>query len=651
MMNIKYWNRVRDALQRDFWLFALLTLLVIGVYANSFPGAFILDDLHIVKSNELVTNFDLAGMFRSDYWRGAENSGLYRPLTILSLAVNRMIFGEAVWGYHLVNVNLHAGVVLLLWLVMKRLGLSRSVAFFAASLFAVHPIHADVVNIVVGRSELLVALFLLAALLWDEVPTLLARVLVCCCFFAALLSKEHAITFLALLPLIHAYRFGWRASLRKNYWLYAALLLVSMVWLGLYFNAPIETLPRSIYTVEAAPLAHVEWPVRVLTALVYQWHYLAKQFVPFGLQAVYSIADLPPFVSSVFSLTGLSTIAATLGAFLLLLHGWRKRNVAALFGVLYVISFAPVSNILLPIGVSFAERLTYLPSVWFCAGVAALYGYTQGRAGSSYLGLGMVAWLCFLTGVTVVRNPDFSSEIRLWSAEVKQNSADFLGWSNLAESLASSNRDAEAEVAYQKVAALAPDFPGGLRSRAAFLRDRGRYAEALQAGERALAISIARQDFPVVAFDHVELADALIGLQAYEEALDHLDKVDPAMGMTTRLLELRGKVMYGLGRYPEAMTTIERIVVVDKRTDIRLTYALAAIQLERFEEARSALEENVKLRNNVNGWNLLGVVCALQEDWVSAIAAFEMTVKLQPKNPNYRRNLDRAFRKRDGAAE
>ena len=72
-----------------------LCLVVSLVYANSFPGAFIFDDIHIVQNNALVKNLDLATIFRSDYWHGIDNTGLYRPLTILSLAVNRLVLGES----------------------------------------------------------------------------------------------------------------------------------------------------------------------------------------------------------------------------------------------------------------------------------------------------------------------------------------------------------------------------------------------------------------------------------------------------------------------------------------------------------------------------------------------------------------------------
>lgn len=621
-----------------------LFIVALLAYANSFPGAFILDDLHIVQNNVLVSNPNLITIFRSDYWYGFENSGLYRPLTILSLAVNRMVLGEAVWGFHLVNVLLHAALTVLTYITLLRWGLARGIAFMAAALFAVHPIHADVVNIAVGRSELLVACFLMGGFCLARGEGGASKISVCLCYFAALLSKEHAITFLALLPLWTAFVNGFAPAWRRNWPLYIGLLLTTVCWSALYLYAPVQTMPRSIYSHEASPLAFVTWDVRVLTALLLQWLYLFKQVLPLGLQAVYSTADLPAFITSPWSVSGVLVIAGTLAAVGLVACGWRRRNLLALFAAFYAISFLPTANIFFPVGVTYAERLAYFPSLWFCVWVAVLLGWLSDVRGGKLLGSGLfVGYLLFLAVVCLWRNPDFSSETRLWNAEVVNNPEDYLGWQNLAESLANSRRYAEAERAYRRMSELAPDYPGGVRAWAAFLSGQGRHQEALLVSRRALEIALAREDFTAVAYDRVKLADSLIALGDHQEALSQLDQIDPRMGLTTRLLELRGKALVGLGRYREAAKTIERIVEVGKKSDIRVTYALALINLARLAEARHQLEEDVKGRDSAEGWNLLGVVCALQHDWPSAIAAFERATKRDPDNYRYRENLKRAI--------
>jgi tetratricopeptide (TPR) repeat protein len=251
-------------------------------------------------------------------------------------------------------------------------------------------------------------------------------------------------------------------------------------------------------------------------------------------------------------------------------------------------------------------------------------------------------YLILLSGISIWRNPAFASETRLWQAEVASNPKDFLGWQNLAESLSNSRRYVEADAAYRQMLALAPDYPGGLRARTSFLRGQGRHQEALQTASKALAIAQARSDFTAIAFDRVELAEVSLGLKAYDQALAHLDQVDPRMGVTTRYLEIRGKALAGLGRYQEAAATIERIVTIGKQSDIRFHYGLVLLNLNRLEEARRQIEEDVKLRNDAQAWNLLGAICAQLGDWAAAVSAFEQASILKPENAYYRENLARA---------
>lgn len=623
-------------------IYTLLFLGALLAYANSFPGAFLLDDLHIVRKNPLVADVDILAVLRSDYWHGVENSGLYRPLTILSLALNRALLGPAPFGFHLVNVLLHAVVAILLALSLVRWGHSRGLAFMAGALFAVHPLHTEVVNIVVGRSELLVALLLTIGLLCARREGWRADAQVGLCFLLALLAKEHAIVFVALLPLwetFHGQSWGDRRHWRRI----VALALIAVAWLVLRAVAVVETLPRSVYAHEAAPLAHLPWDERVLTALYYQWLYLAKLLIPFRLQGAYSPADLP-FISSPLSLAGTTVLAGSLVALALIVIGWRRRQPVALFATLYLVSFAPTSNLFLPIGVSFAERLAFYPSLWFCAGMAALFGLMAGGAGRARAAwLLFAAYLLVLAVLCVLRNPDFSSETRFWTAEVDDNPSDYLGWQNLAISLVNSRREVEAEAAFAQMLALAPDFPGGLRAWTVYLFDRQRYGEALTVAQRALEIARARDDLTAQSFDHVVLAEIYVAREEFARALGHLDQVDPRMGVTTRSLEARGRALIGMERYQEAAATIERIVGISPRSDIRFHYGLALLRLDRFDEARRELTEHLGQHDGAEGWNLLGVACALQKDWPAAVAAFENAVRRDPDNRRYRENLARAI--------
>ena len=110
---------------------------------------------------------DLPRFFTEDLWSatGAE-SGLYRPLLLLSLALESGVHGNWLAGYHLDNILLHLLVTLAVYRFLRQV--QRTVAepgpsadlypLLAALVFAVHPVHTEVVNSIFNRSEMLVAL-------------------------------------------------------------------------------------------------------------------------------------------------------------------------------------------------------------------------------------------------------------------------------------------------------------------------------------------------------------------------------------------------------------------------------------------------------------------------------------------------------------
>ena len=145
---------------------ALVALTAALVYLNALGNGFALDDVNIVRDNPHIRSVaGLPGLFARPYWPDAEGvaSGLYRPITLATFALDRAVWGGGAAGFHAVNVALHALVSALAWFVGRRVGIHYGTALLAALLFAVHPIHVEAVANIVGRSELLAAAGVLAA--------------------------------------------------------------------------------------------------------------------------------------------------------------------------------------------------------------------------------------------------------------------------------------------------------------------------------------------------------------------------------------------------------------------------------------------------------------------------------------------------------
>lgn len=633
------------SLQQQGWNNPLLHAILVAsvaliVYLNSFPGLFILDDVPIVRDNPLLLSFDLTILLRSDYWHGIANTGLYRPLTILSLALNRAVLGEAPWGFHLVNVLLHVAVTVMTWAVLRKWGFSSFVALFSGLLFAAHPMHTEVVDVVVGRSELLAAFFMLVALYAAREGNQRGTIVTLGAFSLALLSKEHAIALIPLLLVLEFFRDGV-VRIRRQPGRYGGLLLITVLWLLWRKFGVVYLLPPQIPSAATTPLIFAPFSTRLLTGLLLQGLYLLKLLLPSGLQIYYTTTELPSLVELRLSVEVVIIAGVTLLVLGGVLSGWRRKSVIAFFLLAYFISFAPTANILLPIGVTFAERLSYFPSIWFCCAIAASAEFFSPRFQREVLGC-LLLYLLFLGGLCLIRNHEYTNDIRLYRSEVQNNPRDERGWINYAESLACAGRLPEADAAYRTALQLAPDDIYSARSFALFLAVAGRRDEALTATQRAQELIAAQTDQVRQAHDLEALAQAYLELANPAKALELLDQAAGILNDWSRRPELRVRALSALGRHSEAVAAFASMKLDKPDNEVLYSYGVSLFQLGRLADAVVPLRRAVSEMESGEAWNLLGVIAAQQGDWSAAAQSFRRAVTLDPGNQHYRDNLAQA---------
>lgn len=625
-----------------------VVLLALLAYVNSFPGIFVQDDLQIVVGNPVVREFDfslpmLSRIFRVDYWGDAANSGLFRPLTTLTFALNHAIGGIAPAGYHLVNVGLHAGVSLLCWQVPRLWGFGMATAWLTAALFAVHPLHTEAVNVAVGRGELLAALFLLAAF-WAARGSGVARgAVTVACFVLALLSKEHAIIFLAILPLWDLFARGdWRIW-RERWPLYGSLLLASAGWWGWRGFAVIRAAAPDTFDRDFVPLAYLPWDERVLTALKLQWLYAGKLLAPINLQLSYVGESFPDVVSSPLSGEGLLLLATGAAIVALCIWGICRRQLLALCVITYLLAFLPTSNLLFPIGVGFAERLAYLPSVWFCAGLAiCLIACGQRLGKQTVFWWGSLALVGVLGMLTVLRNQDYASELKLWQVEAATDGSDPVAWLMVGDLLRNAGDRAGSETAYLEMLRVRPDFAVGLGSLAFFYLVTDRPQLAIDAAMRSLAVRKGIEDRRA-AQDRGLVAEGHFALGNYQEALSWLERGVVLDRSPWRYDEMRGLSLERLGRCAEAVAALRKVPLAAAGPEVTVSLGLCLLRLGQPMEAAAVLSDGSRRGIDAASlWNGLGSAYAMQRQWVRAVEAFERASRLAPDNPYYADNLRRA---------
>ncbi len=457
-------------------LAAIVAAAAIAVVANSLPNGFALDDSTVVEENPLVASHAFVEILRTPYHYGPAQTiptGLYRPFTTLTFALDHAVGGLRPLVYHADNVALHAAVSVLVLCTGLALGLVPGAALAGALLFAVHPVHSEAVANVSGRAELLAAaLFLLALLAFargrDPDGRLRGRALAAAAAlsFLAMLAKEHAVTFVGVAAawevLVRRRGEPLRSFLRNRRAELARTFSTLLVPVAAYLVARRAVLgdllpsPASVTPIEN-PAAGLALPERWATAIAAAGRYARLLVFPRMLSPDYGFAETAPVRSLLdpWLLLGLLVAAALLLGFVV---AWRRSRPAAFLILLAVVPFSVVSNLPFTIGTILAERLLYLPSAGLCLLAGAAWPGLARRTGRPVATALAAAILLAAAARTAVANVAWHDDFALWSRAIHAAPRSVRVLGNLAIELASRGRLDEAKPLLLRAVALAPDF-------------------------------------------------------------------------------------------------------------------------------------------------------------------------------------------------
>ncbi|HLP19372.1 MAG TPA: tetratricopeptide repeat protein [Chitinophagales bacterium] len=211
------------------------------LYFNSIFNSYNMDD-ELVTQNHRLTAKGISAIpeiFSSPYYE--DKSGYkyeYRPLVLVSFAIEHSLFGEHAWLSHFINVLLYSLMCLLLFYVLKALLNTYSIVFpfLITMIFAAHPVHAEVAASIKNRDEILALTFGLLSL-WAAVRYVNNKkwwylLPVAGFFLLGLLSKTTTITFVLLIPLLLVLLTG--ASFAQLMLLTTILVIPAVLFARLY---------------------------------------------------------------------------------------------------------------------------------------------------------------------------------------------------------------------------------------------------------------------------------------------------------------------------------------------------------------------------------------------------------------------------------
>ena len=627
----------------------ILAAATFAFYARTVWNGFVADDNSELLTNRAIRHLsNIPSFFTHGVWffAGARNDLYYRPLKFAAYSLEYAAFRTNPAFWHLVNVLVQIATVAAVYLLVRDLasGVAQrqgakatQLAFVAALLFGLHPIHVEPVAWISGGSDLqcgaavLFSLWLYHRARLSAQPILLYAASVAL-FFVGLAAKETALTFPAV---ILSYDFFYRRETLKEMLRGWRRYLGYLAALGVYVALRIQAL-RGFAPLDTHQAGEVTPWTLFLAVPALIARYVGKAILPTNLSYwyTYPLTHTP----SAESLFGMVLVACLVASMFWLRH-WQPLLAFAL--AWFFLTLAPALD-LAKTSLVFTERYFYVPSFAFCV-IAAWAWMWMMTGGSLARGLGyagavaLIGFYCY-TGLT--RIPYWHDDLRLWVRTAEQ---------------------------VPDVAAVNAEV-GSL-----YLQSAG-YENALGYLRRAVTID------PSLAFVHTNLASAYLGINQIDAALNEAEqgvRLQPGYapfwhnlaivyralnqwpkvieacqrGLDARrtgtgsledlsnseheLLTLLGLAEWHMGDQNGAIATYKRAIQVDPETlDAYINLGNAYAQLHELDAAIAEFEQ--ALRTNPNSPDLhmihfeLGVIYESQSLWRPAALEYQQALQLKP---------------------
>ncbi|MBC8288318.1 MAG: tetratricopeptide repeat protein [Nitrospinae bacterium] len=488
----------------------LILVAVIGlVYGNTFLSSFHFDDLPSILEKPWIRGLDKIPQFLN-------KDGLFqRPLVILSFNVNYAISEFEVWSYHLFNLVLHALATLLVFRFVERAlnfledfssqkGFS-SLPFFAAMVFALHPLSTQSVTYISSRSSIMATVFYLSALIlffdgfkkWKQTGQKGWGYFISSgiCFFLGGLSKEIIVTFPAMLFLFHFYFISretaktWIATYAK--WIF--LLVIPL----LAFVGYKQFMAGGLLSASSAYLKPSTWLLTQTSVVPFE--YFRKMLFPFNMNIDIDFPILSNWLQPANWLG-----MALLGIFI---YYWIRISARiskadevgrrfAGFGMAWILlTLLPTSSFIPLLDVA-VEHRTYLPMVGFVFLIAG--GFSRLRIGCSenfsafsfpttkLINYCAVLILIFFSLGVMTRNGDWKDEVTLWSDAKKKSPKLVRPYNNVGEAYDKLGKYDEAIAEFEGSLKINPDYFFGLSNLGNIYGKQRKLPEAIDYFKKAL---------------------------------------------------------------------------------------------------------------------------------------------------------------------
>lgn len=634
----------------------ILFLFAFLLYANTISFDFALDDKLYITHNEFtkkgfrgIKDILTTDLFVGFYGRQKNlvAGGRYRPLSLVTFAIEYQVFGKNPHISHFINALLYGLTGVLLFVLLYRLFPSPksqvpdfksqffSLPFLTAFLFLAHPLHTEIVANIKSRDELMSFLGALAALYFtlkylDE-KKISHLVFSSLCFFGSLLSKETTVTFIAVIPL--TVYFFTRHSLKKNILSAAPLILVFGIYLGIRYAflgspkmEPIKELMNDpfIYASAAEKFGTIFFTLGLYIRLLffphplthdyYPWHPLADDNYKWG-------GNIFPYIEMT-DLKALLPLLLYAGLLVYALAGLKKKSIYSYGILLFMGTFFLTSNLIFPIGTIMNERFMYIPSLGFCLVISGfLLRELPGRIKNpatykTTLYSVIVLIMLFYSIKTVSRNYAWENDFTLATADVKTSA---------------------------NSAKVRMSAGGSMLDKAKEEKNPAEKQKLLNESIRHLYRSL--ELYPTYIQPMLLMGNAYYEAKDYPNSIVFFEnclKIDPNYEYAVNNLLHLGDTCTKLGMYDMAIKSLNALLAHNKNNvrGYQMLGELYGKNLGDLSKSAEYLEKALEIEpGNTNTLQKLGVVHAMKGEPQKAIELFTKALEIEPDNSHIMMNL------------
>jgi len=578
----------------DKILISLLIFISLLCYGNTLLNGFVYDDDQQILQNPYVKSWHyLPQIFGTTVWSFVGQAGAtnyYRPLMTLSFLVLWQVFGQLPFGFHLFSILVNALVVYLVFDVGCRLFNDRRIAWISALIFAVHPIHTEVVAWIAALPDLEATFFILFALSLLSTPRKMnwKRSLgVQAGYLLALLCKEPSLMFGVLaIVFLHRVRID-RESTPTTQKILEDLpfCAIGLCYLGL----------RIILFGKVAPVLqhpNLSWSQAIYSGFSLIYEYAKLLVWPVHLSAFHvfhpsnSLGD--PHVLAGFAISALAIAA------ILILS--RKAPPAA-FAVLWMgVTLGPVLNARWMAANVLTERYLYLPSVGFCwlVGWCAVQAWeflasvrTPLRDLRFAAAAALAAAAVLGSANTILRNTDWRNDLTLYTRTLATDPDAHVIRSNLGGVYFDLGQPERAGREWEIALAGKPDNVVTMNALGILYTREGKYADANAMLQRAIAAK------PLWGPAHYNYGLLLQKTGEPDRAMEEFKSAVQLSPLDATARRRYGEALLATGNLNEAEVQLKSAVELEPSLEAFHSLTQVYLQMENYDQAETQLRRTV----------------------------------------------------------